>query len=222
MYFSTRQGLEYSVCLRKLNDCFISGQKLDVESCSRVLMKKQSAFPICMSCHFPGEDAWLKTTCAGQAAARIGNNWFIAGGGDNKAGCTDGLRLRVTEPGPDDKESTPLIETQNGASHPHLEWTTVSQSESSAAIVSEGMGMVGLESLNLLLTFGGYNGRYLNSIHVYQTGGLGDKTPLMVCIHIFRYCVCTVKQMSSKTHHDHAEVRGREMLSSMYHVKPMK
>ena len=93
----------------------------------------------------------------GHSAALLGAEWYIAGGGDNKAGCTDVWSLDVGG-------------AQQTDGSLGFSWREVDRVAPGSSIVSEGMDMVGIERERLLLTFGGYNGRYQNTVHAFRKG----------------------------------------------------
>lgn len=92
--------------------------------------------------------------CAGHAGVVLGSRWYIAGGGDNSGGCSDlvalelqGLRRGVT-----------------------LRWRHVVKLEPRSALVSEGLSLLALPKFGVLVSFGGYNGKYHNSVHLFKPG----------------------------------------------------
>ena len=96
----------------------------------------------------------------------LGKGWYIAGGGDNRSGCRDVLCLHIDDA------------AEEAASLPGLRWEVVVGMDVATSIVSEGMGMVGLEQEHLLLAFGGYNGRHQNSLSIFKKGELAH--PMVV------------------------------------------
>ena len=89
----------------------------------------------------------------------LGGQWYIAGGGNNSAGCNDLVALDLSGLG-----GTPLVDT------PALRWQAVATSEPRASIASEGLSITSLPTLGLLLAFGGYNGKYHNEVQVFRPG----------------------------------------------------
>ena len=96
---------------------------------------------------------------AGHAGDVLGGQWYIAGGGNNSAGCNDLVALDLSGLG-----GTPLVDT------PALRWRAVATSEPRASIASEGLSITSLPTLGLLLAFGGYNGKYHNEVQVFRPG----------------------------------------------------
>lgn len=95
----------------------------------------------------------------GHVGGYLRGNWYIAGGGNNTSGCKDVLTLDLSN-------SVQSIEDKTFKA----KWEVNIELDSKSSIVSEGMGIVSVENEGVLLTFGGYNGRYLNVIHVYKAG----------------------------------------------------
>ena len=89
---------------------------------------------------------------AGCAGGRLGSKWFIMGGGDNTGGCTDMVALDLTQ-------------LPSGGP---VSWELVENVGTHSPIACEGMGVVVAPTAALLLTFGGYNGKYHNTLHLYQ------------------------------------------------------
>ena len=99
-----------------------------------------------------------KASASGHAADILGENWYVAGGGNNTSGCTDlaALRLNCLE---DALESrAPLV------------WEAAGHVNARSPVASEGLSLAALPMANCLLAFGGYNGRYHNSVEVYRPG----------------------------------------------------
>ncbi|KAL6782490.1 hypothetical protein ACKKBG_A06980 [Auxenochlorella protothecoides x Auxenochlorella symbiontica] len=92
---------------------------------------------------------------AGHAAAVLGSTWYIVGGGNNAAGCADMYALDLGGLG----RGEPLV------------WTLVGNTPPSSAIASEGLSLLSVPMAGCLVSFGGYNGKYHNSVHVYRPEG---------------------------------------------------
>ncbi|RMZ56230.1 hypothetical protein APUTEX25_002420 [Auxenochlorella protothecoides] len=92
---------------------------------------------------------------AGHAAAVLGSTWYIVGGGNNAAGCADMYALDLGVLG----RGEPLV------------WTLVGNTPPSSAIASEGLSLLSVPMAGCLVSFGGYNGKYHNSVHVYRPEG---------------------------------------------------
>ena len=55
-----------------------------------------------------------------------------------------------------------------------LTWSVVSQQDARSAIVSEGLTVEAVPSAKCLLAFGGYNGKYQNTMQVFKAGQLSN------------------------------------------------
>jgi hypothetical protein len=85
---------------------------------------------------------------AGHAGVTVGENWFIVGGGDNTSGASETVVLNMST----------------------LVWSVVTNVPGRVPLASEGLSVV-LSSYNgedVLVSFGGYNGRYNNEAHVLK------------------------------------------------------
>ncbi|XP_068658616.1 acyl-CoA-binding domain-containing protein 4-like [Aristolochia californica] len=85
---------------------------------------------------------------AGHAGVTIGENWFIVGGGDNKSGVSETVVLNMST----------------------LVWSVVTTVQGRVPAASEGLSLV-VSSYNgedVLVSFGGYNGRYTNEVNVLK------------------------------------------------------
>ncbi|CAN1219859.1 Acyl-CoA-binding domain-containing protein 4, partial [Linum perenne] len=85
---------------------------------------------------------------SGHASMTVGDNWFIVGGGDNKSGASETVVLNMST----------------------LVWSIVTSVEGRVPVASEGLSLV-VSSYNgedVLLSFGGYNGRYINEVNVLK------------------------------------------------------
>jgi hypothetical protein len=91
----------------------------------------------------------------GHAAALLGDILYVVGGGNNTAGCADLVRLDLT----------------GLARGLPLRWSAVAAAEPRSAIASEGLSLTAARSAGALVAFGGYNGKYHNSVHVFRPGG---------------------------------------------------
>jgi len=95
----------------------------------------------------------LPTPRAGHAGVSIGENWYIVGGGDNKSGVSETMVLNMST----------------------LVWSVVTTVQGRVPLASEGLSLV-LTSNNgedILVAFGGYNGRYSNEVHVLKPSHKG-------------------------------------------------
>lgn len=96
----------------------------------------------------PTQQGDIPTARAGHAGATVGENWFIVGGGDNKNGASQTVVLNMST----------------------LVWSVVTTVQGRVPIASEGLSLV-LRSYNgedVLVSFGGYNGRYNNEVNVLK------------------------------------------------------
>lgn len=92
---------------------------------------------------------------AGHAGALLGDTWYVVGGGNNAAGCADMLALDLGPLG-----GAPLA------------WAPVATAEPRSAIASEGLSLLAVQwpTAGALVAFGGYNGRYHNTVQVFRPG----------------------------------------------------
>ncbi|KAK7269350.1 hypothetical protein RIF29_22075 [Crotalaria pallida] len=94
----------------------------------------------------PAQLGEIPTPRAGHAGVTVGENWFIVGGGDNKSGVSETVVLNLST----------------------LTWSVVASVEGRVPVASEGLSLV-VSSFNgedVLVSFGGYNGRYNNEVYV--------------------------------------------------------
>ncbi|KAF9669935.1 hypothetical protein SADUNF_Sadunf13G0016400 [Salix dunnii] len=96
----------------------------------------------------PTQQGEIPTPRAGHAGVIVGENWFIVGGGDNKSGVSETAVLNMST----------------------LVWSVVTTVQGRVPLASEGLSLV-LSSYNgedVLVSFGGYNGRYSNEVNVLK------------------------------------------------------
>lgn len=96
----------------------------------------------------PIQQGEIPTPRAGHAGMTVGENWFIVGGGDNKSGVSETVVLNMST----------------------LLWSVVTTVQGRIPLASEGLSLV-VSSYNgedTLVSFGGYNGRYSNEVHVLK------------------------------------------------------
>eukprot|EP00262_Sarcandra_glabra_P017652 TRINITY_DN6117_c0_g1_i1.p1 TRINITY_DN6117_c0_g1~~TRINITY_DN6117_c0_g1_i1.p1 ORF type:complete len:681 (-),score=125.72 TRINITY_DN6117_c0_g1_i1:201-2243(-) len=96
----------------------------------------------------PTQQGEIPTPRAGHAGVTVGENWFIAGGGNNKSGVSETVVLNMST----------------------LAWSVVTTVQGRVPLASEGLSLA-LSSYNgedMLVSFGGYNGRYSNEVHVLK------------------------------------------------------
>ncbi|CAH2044533.1 unnamed protein product [Thlaspi arvense] len=88
------------------------------------------------------------TSRAGHAGVTIGENWFIVGGGDTKSGASETVVLNMST----------------------LAWSVLTSVQGRVPLASEGLSLV-VSSYNgedVIVAFGGYNGRYNNNVNVLK------------------------------------------------------
>ncbi|KAH0933867.1 hypothetical protein HID58_010984 [Brassica napus] len=96
----------------------------------------------------PAQQGEAPTPRSGHAGVTNGENWFIVGGGDNKSGASESVVLNMST----------------------LTWSVVASVQGRVPLASEGLSLV-VSSYNgedVLVAFGGYNGRYNNEINLLK------------------------------------------------------
>ncbi|OIW17494.1 hypothetical protein TanjilG_22606 [Lupinus angustifolius] len=96
----------------------------------------------------PIQQGEIPSPRAGHAGVTVGENWFIVGGGDNKSGVSETVVLNMST----------------------LAWSVVTSVQGRIPVASEGLSLV-VSSFNgedVLVSFGGYNGRYNNDVYVLK------------------------------------------------------
>nr|VDC73317.1 unnamed protein product [Brassica rapa] len=96
----------------------------------------------------PAQQGEVPTPRSGHAGVTIGENWFIVGGGDNKSGASESVVLNMST----------------------LTWSVVASVQGRVPLASEGLSLV-VSSYNgedVLVAFGGYNGRYNNEVNLLK------------------------------------------------------
>ncbi|GJU28192.1 acyl-CoA-binding domain-containing protein 4-like protein isoform X1 [Tanacetum coccineum] len=96
----------------------------------------------------PSQQGEIPSPRAGHAGVTVGESWFIVGGGDNKSGASETVVLNMST----------------------LSWSVVTTVEGRVPLASEGLSLV-LSSYNgedVLVSFGGYNGRYNNEVNLLK------------------------------------------------------
>lgn len=96
----------------------------------------------------PTQQGEIPSPRAGHAGVTVGENWFIVGGGDNKSGVSETVVLNMST----------------------LAWSVVTTVQGRVPLASEGLSVV-LSSFNgedILVSFGGYNGRYSNEVNLLK------------------------------------------------------
>ncbi|XP_011648837.1 acyl-CoA-binding domain-containing protein 4 isoform X2 [Cucumis sativus] len=96
----------------------------------------------------PTQQGDIPTPRAGHAGVTVGENWFIVGGGDNKNGVSETAVLNMST----------------------LVWSVVTSVQGRVPIASEGISLVvsSYGGEDILVSFGGYNGRYTNEVNVLK------------------------------------------------------
>ncbi|KAK1319724.1 Acyl-CoA-binding domain-containing protein 4 [Acorus calamus] len=96
----------------------------------------------------PTQRGEIPSPRAGHAGVTIGENWFIAGGGNNKSGVSETVVLNMST----------------------LVWSVVTSVQGRVPLASEGLSLVASSfgGEDILVSFGGYNGRYSNEVHVLK------------------------------------------------------
>ncbi|KAE8675398.1 Acyl-CoA-binding domain-containing protein 4 [Hibiscus syriacus] len=94
----------------------------------------------------PTQQGEIPTPRAGHAGVTVGENWFIVGGGDNQSGASETVVLNMST----------------------LVWSVVTSVEGRVPLASEGLSLVvgSIDGEDILISFGGYNGRYNNEVNV--------------------------------------------------------
>ncbi|XWS42393.1 hypothetical protein CRYUN_Cryun16bG0010700 [Craigia yunnanensis] len=96
----------------------------------------------------PTQQGEIPTPRSGHAGVTVGENWFIVGGGDNKSGASETVVLNMST----------------------LVWSVVTSAEGCVPLASEGLSLVvgSFNGEDILLSFGGYNGRYNSEVNVLK------------------------------------------------------
>ncbi|XP_051130808.1 acyl-CoA-binding domain-containing protein 4-like isoform X1 [Andrographis paniculata] len=96
----------------------------------------------------PIQQGEIPSPRAGHSGVTIGENWFIVGGGDNKSGVSETIVLNMST----------------------LVWSVVTTVQGRVSLASEGATVVlsSYSGEDILVAFGGYNGRYNNEVNVLK------------------------------------------------------
>ncbi|KAM7478205.1 hypothetical protein LguiA_026418 [Lonicera macranthoides] len=96
----------------------------------------------------PAQQGEIPSPRAGHAGVTVGENWFLVGGGDNKSGVSETIVLNMTT----------------------LVWSVVTTVQGRVPLASEGLSLVlsSYSGEDMLVSFGGYNGRYSNEVNVLK------------------------------------------------------
>lgn len=131
---------------------------------------------------------------AGHAGAMLGQTWYIVGGGNNSSGCADLVALDVSP-----LASVPAADAsgeQEGESAqlPTMTWSHVVNVDPRSAIASEGLSLLADPAAAQLVSFGGYNGKYHQEVHLFRPGGISSRSAATTAKHVLQQAVDTVKQ----------------------------
>nr|APO15848.1 ring-finger protein [Sesuvium portulacastrum] len=96
----------------------------------------------------PTQQGDMPSPRAGHAGVTVGENWFIVGGGDNRSGAAETVVLNMST----------------------LVWSVVTSVQGRVSLASEGLSLVvgSYNGEDVLVSFGGYNGRYNSEVHVLK------------------------------------------------------
>ncbi|MQL86979.1 hypothetical protein Taro_019514 [Colocasia esculenta] len=99
----------------------------------------------------------LVTPRAGHAGIAVGETWYIVGGGDNKSGASETVKLNMSK----------------------LVWSVVTNVKERDPLASEGLtvSMATVDWESFLVAFGGYNGKYHNEVFVLKCKPSYPKQP---------------------------------------------
>ncbi|XP_051145169.1 acyl-CoA-binding domain-containing protein 4-like isoform X2 [Andrographis paniculata] len=96
----------------------------------------------------PTQQGAIPSPRAGHAGVTIGENWFIVGGGNNKSGISETVVLNMST----------------------LVWSVVTTVQGHVPVASEGLSLVvrSCDGDDILVSYGGYNGKYSNEVCVLK------------------------------------------------------
>ncbi|KAL3814677.1 hypothetical protein ACJIZ3_015945 [Penstemon smallii] len=96
----------------------------------------------------PTQQGEIPSPRAGHAGVTVGENWFIAGGGNNTSGVSETVVLNMST----------------------LTWSIITTIQGRVPLASEGSSLVlsSYSGEDILVSFGGYNGRYNNEVNVLK------------------------------------------------------
>lgn len=105
----------------------------------------------------PTQKGTIPSPRAGHAGITVGVNWFIVGGGDNKSGASETYVLNMST----------------------LVWSIVTTVQGRVPVASEGLSLVqsSCTGEDILVSFGGYNGRYSKEVYVLKPSCKSDVLP---------------------------------------------
>ncbi|KAK9808467.1 hypothetical protein WJX73_009555 [Symbiochloris irregularis] len=115
-----------------------------------------------MAWHQPGTSGEPPCPRAGHAADVLDGRWYIGGGGNNAHGCTDLVSLDISSLGGGGLNRTPL------------RWEAVATSALRDPVASEGLSLLAAPAVGCLVAFGGYNGKYHNSVATFRPKDISD------------------------------------------------
>ncbi|CAA6673320.1 unnamed protein product [Spirodela intermedia] len=105
----------------------------------------------------PQTQGEVVTPRAGHAGTAIEDMWYIVGGGDNKSGACETMKLNMT----------------------NLVWSVATSVQERDPLASEGVSICSttVDGLKILVAFGGYNGKYHNEVFVLKCKVSPSKQP---------------------------------------------
>nr|AFZ62126.1 acyl-CoA binding protein 4 [Vernicia fordii] len=150
----------------------------------------------------PIQQGEIPSPRAGHAGVTVGENWFIVGGGDNKSGVSETVVLNMST----------------------LVWSVVTSVEGRVPLASEGLSLV-VSSYNgedILVSFGGYNGRYSNDVNVLKPSHKSTKimeTPVLDSVSAVHNATNATRDLESEFDQ---EGKIREIVMDNVDAEPMK
>ena len=112
----------------------------------------------------------------------LGGLWYIAGGGNNTRGCTDVVALDVRALMAADARGANGASSDAAEAPAALHWLPVCDCPPRSPLACEGLSLQALPWAGVLTAFGGYNGKYHNSLHVFRPGELRPNTVRLLCV----------------------------------------
>ncbi|CAA7406035.1 unnamed protein product [Spirodela intermedia] len=108
----------------------------------------------------PKQQGIVPSPRAGHAGVTVGENWYIVGGGDNINGVSETLVLNMST----------------------LVWSVVTTVQGRVPLASEGLSLVVSSHMgeDILVSFGGYNGRYSNEVYALKPSHKSGLHPKML------------------------------------------
>nr|GEU65922.1 acyl-CoA-binding domain-containing protein 4 [Tanacetum cinerariifolium] len=108
----------------------------------------------------PTQQGDIPSPRAGHAGVTIGENWFVVGGGDNKSGVPETVVLNMST----------------------FTWSVIATVEGRVPLASEGLSLVlnSYKGEDILVSFGGYNGKYSNEVNLLKPSHKSSLSSTMV------------------------------------------